>query len=994
MSTPDPPRPTDVADHTCDTVALDEHGKPKKTHLPTGASIGRYVVQELLGEGGMGAVYKAFDGELSRAVALKVINADVGQGGTRASGKERLLREAQALARLAHPNVLPVYDVGTFGDGVFIATEFVAGRTLRAWLKDGAHSTAEIVSVFLAAGHGLAAAHRADLIHRDFKPDNVMVGDDGRIRVLDFGLARAARRDDGSEPEAPLAEPPLAEPPSTPVTQPPPASPLEPSPDLTATPTSGQLLSSPLTAHGAIMGTPRYMAPEQHRGEEVDPRADQFAFGVALYEALYGRMPFAASSLPELKRRVLAGKVVPPPRDAKVPARLWRLVSRALAVSPERRFPSMDALLVELGRDPARRRRRWLAGTLAAAAVAATVLGWISAERRQRLICRGAEQQLAGVWDVPKRTKVHDSFVGTKLPYAEAAFTQIARIFDDYARSWVAMHTDACEATQLRGEQSQELLDLRMECLSDRLSSFAAQVDVLAVADATVVERADHAARALPPLADCADAALLRAPVRPPADPTTRARVAEVRKQLGRARALEAAGRYRDGLPVARAAVTAATALHYRPVEADALLALGTLENGNGAPKDAVATLRAATLAADAGRADELRVEALVILVEVAGEELSRYADAHAFGTEAAAILLRLDQRDALMASLERNQGIVWWREGKYEPAKAALSKALELRIKVFGAEDRRVAETLSDYADVLADEGKLDPAMEQYQRALAVWVKSLGPEHPQVAVTINNMANVLATEGKLDEALAQFRHAQAIWERSLGPQHPKVGAVLNNIGDTYARLGRYKDALDCYRRALPMLEAAMGPTHFTVGVAQVSIGEAEQALGRVDAALASYHRGLAVLEQALGPTHPQLSIPLCDLGDALRARGDSAGALGAYRRAEALLEKSPDSPERARALVGVGLVYLSQHEVERAIESLQRALTLREGHPGDPLALAEARFALAQALWQQGRDRQRAGALATATRTIYEKAGPRGQEGLAALDQWLDHHR
>src|SRR5439155_4454983 len=233
------------------------------------------------------------------------------------------------------------------------------------------------------------------------------------------------------------------------------------------------------------------------------------------------------------------------------------------------------------------------------------VLSSIAPARRDQLICRGAEKQLAGVWDAARKPRVRAAFLATKLPYAAAAYSQIERIFDQYARDWTAMHTDACEATQLRGEQSQELLDLRMECLADRLSSFAAQVDVLAAGDAAVVERADHVAHALPTLADCADAAALRAPVRPPADPATRARVADLRKQLGRARALEAAGRYRDGLPIASAAAATATALHYRPVEADALLALGTLQNANGDSKGAVATLRNAALAADARRVHE-----------------------------------------------------------------------------------------------------------------------------------------------------------------------------------------------------------------------------------------------------------------------------------------------------------------------------------------------------------------------------------------------------
>jgi serine/threonine protein kinase/tetratricopeptide (TPR) repeat protein len=1004
--------PRDPLETTGDTEALDDSRRPRRPHLPAGTAIDRYVVVGLLGEGGMGAVYKAFDSQLNRAVALKVIHTDGGDSVTRSGGRDRLLREAQALARLSHPNVLPVYDVGTFGNEVFIATEFVAGQTLRDWLKAETRAPAEVLAVFVAAGQGLGAAHRAGLIHRDFKPENVMVGDDGRVRVLDFGLVRASRPQDGEESQERVTTPPPL-PPAPPTetvtvtekltptvrverertpepTPPPPSTPAS-TPPLPSSDSSGTLLDSPLTELGLIMGTPRYMAPEQHRGEEVDRRTDQFAFAVALYEALYNRQPFAAASAAETKERVLAGDVVDPGRDARVPRRLWPIVARALSVAPAQRFATMEALLAELTRDPESVRRRWLG--LGAVTLAALLVAGVALERQQRGLCRGAERNLAGVWDATRRREVRAAFVATRLPYAEAAFTQIAGLFDRYAHDWTAMHTEACEATQLRGEQSPELLDLRMACLGDRLASLGAQVDVLASADAAAVERAHQAAHALPALDECADAAALRAPQRPPADAATRARVADVRKQLGRARALEAAGRYPDGLKVAAATAQAATALHYRPAEAEALLTLGALQNSTGDPNAAAATLRAAALAADAGRADDVRAEALIMLVEVSGEELNHYGDAQTFGEEAEMILQRVEHRDPLLAALERNQGIVFWRQGRYDAAIATLGKALALRAKVFGAEDRQVAETLSDLGDALSDEGKLAEALDDYRRAHAIWVKSLGAEHPQVAVTLNNMANVLANQGQLDEALAQYRHAQAIWEASLGPQHPKVASVLNNIGDTYARLGRYDDALDCYRRALPIFEAAFGPSHFFVGVANVSVSEAERALGHLDAALAANKHGLAILEQTLGPTHPQLAASLCDLGDVYRLRGESAAALAAYRRAQALVEKSPERPELAQALVGMGQLALATNAAGEAVAPLERAVALRERHPGDPLALAAARFALAQALWKAG-DRPRASRVVAAARGLYEAAGARGREGLAAVDGWRGRHR
>ena len=995
--------------HTQATVSIKGPAEPSgHSHFASGTLIGRYVVAELLGEGGMGAVYKAFDNELQRPVAVKVISTDVQRSGSSAGSNERLLREAQALARLSHPNVLPVYDVGTFGEQIFIATEFVAGSTLRAWLKAAPRTHHEILAAFLAAGQGLAAAHRAELIHRDFKPDNVIVGDDGRVRVLDFGLVRVARREGaaghGDTSELVSTAPPLAQASQsasdellerterlvTKVSGPSPRgrdiSPTSPSVTL------DEMLLTPLTEMGSIMGTPRYMAPEQHRGDDVDARTDQFAFAVALYEALYGRLPFAAVSASELKERVLAGDVIAPSPKSRVPSSLWPILARALQVSPSERFPSLDAMLGELRRESARAQRRARRKTLAAFAASAAIaitVGGVAVLRQERAVCSGSARKLGGVWDPARKRQVRAAFVQTRLPYAAAAFAQVELAFDRYAHDWAAMRTDACESS-LHGKQPQDLLDLRMECLDDRLSSFGAEVDVLAVADSKVVERADHAAAALPALDDCADAAALRAPVRPPADAETRARVAEVRKQLGRARALEAVGHYADGLKVATSAAAEATKLNYRPVAADALLALGTLQSSSGDPQSAVATLRDSSLAADASRAEAVRAEALILLVEVAGEELNHYADAHRFGDEAELALQQVEHRGPLLAALQRNLGILSWREGKYEVAIAQLKKALALRTSEFGAADRSVAETLSDIADALADEGKFDEALDDYRRALEIWTASLGSQHPQLAVTINNMANVLSNQGKLDDALVQFRLAEAIWSRSLGPQHPRMGAVLNNIGDTYARLGQNKIALDYYRLALPILVAAFGPEHYTVGVAYMSVGEAERALGRLDEALASYRRGLAILEKALGPTHPQLVGSLVDLGELLLVQGDSDAALKVYRRAQALAESAPGSPDMAKVLVGLGRTYLAKGADNEAVAAATRAVTLEQAHPSDPLALADARFTLARALWSQERERPQARTLALAARDAYAQAGPRGRESLATLERWL----
>jgi hypothetical protein len=312
----------------------------------------RYVLGVQLGAGAMGVVHEAVDPELHRNVALKLLRGAWARRGG-ASARARIIREARALARISHPNVIVVHDVGLLGDDVFIAMELVRGPNLRAYLRDQQPGSAEILELYIAAGLGLAAAHHAGVVHRDFKPDNVLVGEDGRVRVTDFGLALAAVSEDGE----PIAGPGAA--------------PAERADD--DAPAIGA------TAPGLILGTPAYMAPEQHAGAHVDPRSDQFSFCVALYEALYGERPFPGKTREEVADSARAGRFAPRPPGRRVPRSLRDLLVRGLAPDPADRFPSMHGLLLALGRDRARAPRRAAAAAVVAIAIVLVALGadWI-----------------------------------------------------------------------------------------------------------------------------------------------------------------------------------------------------------------------------------------------------------------------------------------------------------------------------------------------------------------------------------------------------------------------------------------------------------------------------------------------------------------------------------------------------------------------------------------------------------------------------------------
>ncbi|MCA9650787.1 MAG: serine/threonine protein kinase [Myxococcales bacterium] len=296
---------------------------------------GRYRLGTRLGLGGMGAVYEAWDPELNRRVAVKLMRPRSGPDATEAQA--RLRREAQSMAALHHPNVLSIFDVGLTPSGVFLAMPLIEGLDLARWLRKEQPSWSRIVEVFCAAGRGLAAAHAARIVHRDFKPTNVLIGRDGGVFVADFGIAAFVA--DDSSAEASETVPPAPEQPR-------------------------------LTRRGSAMGTPAYMAPEQHEGRPVDARSDQFSFCIALYEALYGALPFAGQTAKELyraKRKAALGA----PRDRRIPRRVFAVLERGLSYSPDARYPDMNLLLLALQEAiPRRGRRRRMLGAASLAGLA------------------------------------------------------------------------------------------------------------------------------------------------------------------------------------------------------------------------------------------------------------------------------------------------------------------------------------------------------------------------------------------------------------------------------------------------------------------------------------------------------------------------------------------------------------------------------------------------------------------------------------------------
>ena len=619
---------------------------PPEELLPRGAMVGRYMVLEKLGSGGMGVVYAAYDSELNRRLALKLMHAGSEQV-ERSGGQTRLLREAQALARLSHPHVTAIYDVGTWKERVFIAMELVEGPSLRDWLKLGPQPWPRVVETFIAAGRGLAAAHAAGLVHRDFKPDNVLLGRDGRVRVLDFGLARQAAAHE--EPLPVPIEVPWSERNNSP-------------------------LETPLTRAGLVIGTPAYMAPESYGGV-FDARADQFSYCVALYELLYGERPYGKQPGPPP-----SWKTPEPPREARVPAHVRRILLRGLDIEPQRRWPSMEALLEALGSTLPRRQRHWLV----AAGLVVLSLG-VALPLMHNLSeppCRGGARRLVGLWDGAREAALGQAFHATGRPNADESWSRTARVLDTYAHDWAAMHVEACEATRVRGEQSDAVLSLRMACLERRLESLRALTGVYEHPDAALVDQAARAAHALPPLQECANVEALQAPIPLPEEPSTRQSVERLRVRLAEARALFDSGQFKPALERTRALADDTLRVHYRPLQAEVLELRGALEEKAGDLTGSEASLKQAVWAAEAGRHDEVLASASARLVRSAMLQ-AHFAQGREWAEHARAVLERLGGNDRIEAFITNALGAIFMREDRTSEALETFRRVLALRQKV-----------------------------------------------------------------------------------------------------------------------------------------------------------------------------------------------------------------------------------------------------------------------------------------------------------------------
>ncbi len=994
---------------------------------PIGAKVGRYVVVDELGQGGMGRVVRAYDPKLRREVALKLLRASADP-----AARSRIVREAQAMATLAHPNLVAVHDVDTHDGQPFIAMELVEGTTLRGWASDVPRTWREILRACVEAGRGLAAAHAAGLVHRDFKPENVLVGADGRVRVTDFGLARGAigvasehvEIGDGPEP-----------------------------------------LDEALTVVGSVMGTPAYMALEQHRGDPVDARSDQFAYCVSVWELLYGQRPFAGKLVHELAEAKAAMALDEPASARTVPRWVRKELLRGLSPEPADRHPSMDALLDALTDDPSR--RRWAVAAVGLVALGA--VGWwgLATWQRARQVeaCAREGAAVEGSWNEERRTAVSAAFSASGLSYADDSFARATPWLDRYADQWRAQREQVCLVEH--GLAPGSAPAFAAECLDERRLALQTLVDALMEADGSRVRQAVASAAKLPRLAQCGDPVYLSKQHGGHDDDPA---AAQVRDKLVQVAALGQAGRHDDAARLAEDAVRIAEAAGDLGSVARARRASAEEAAERGDYERAQGELEAAFAAAGAVGLDFVALDAAEHLAFLVGDLGARHEAGLAWGGVATMLVARLGATDdPLAASVNNTIGGVHQARGALDEALPHYERALEISERAFGAEHPEVAKTLTNIATVYQELAQYDRALPVFARALATYEAVYGPNHPELVTVLNNLGNLhsargeaaeaitvferaraivgdapsamLATilynlgnaydgAGRSDEAIAMVRRALEMWRTSLGESHPNVGLALGAIGGAHAERGEYEASLAAREQALKVLEAAHGREHPNVASALANLGGIHIELGDDERGEQLCREGLDVWRRVLGPEHPKLSVALVHLGTVARHRGeldqardyvtqalrlvseaegtspkelvfplrgvaevelaagDGVKAAEHFRRAADIVATLPGANDSLVAIMLTGLARaeLAQGDAEVARATIDRAQQAAARATMSAKDRADIDFARARIAWASG-DRAQARRLAETARTAYVDVGRPAARALATLD-------
>ena len=880
------------------------------THAPP---VGRFRLTRHLGRGAMGDVWAARDPELDRDVALKFLGMRAQSLSDNAA--ERMRREAQAMARLSHPNVVTIHELCEVDGQIFCAMQLVDGVNLRIWRAEP-RTWREIAVVMLDAGRGLAAAHRAGLVHRDVKPENILIAADGRALVTDFGLAKLAL---DHQSDAGL-------------------------PDPAAVPEASALAQG-MTQTGAVLGTPAYMSPEQLEGGAVTARSDQFAWCVTFYEVLFGSRPFSGATLEDLADAVRSRPAAAPERHG-APRSLVSALLRGLAADPAARWPSMDELVAHIERALGAPRRRRLAFVAAAAlpAAVAVAVAVASAGGHDEVgeVRSAAASRIGRAWGEPQRAALTASLCATGHPGADGMLTALTRALDGYRDGWLALRVDAWAATHLRGEQTADMLERRLACLDRLADQLGATVAALATIERDRVPTALQAVAQLTPTSICADRDRLLAMVSPSDSPAANAS----RVALDEVIALSNTGQHEEAMRRARALTLEVEQTVEPALAAYGLYILGSAKAAAG-ETDAEALLRRAIQAAAVIRDHYLVAKSWVRLVGVLADRPDRRADALALAPAASAAVEQAGgdplQRSHLLLAL----GVAENESGNLDRARDHMLAAHRELAGLTGSETLRLPLELAriDVAlgGALAKLNDLDRATVVLERAVNTVRAAVGPKHPVVANALNTLTIIAKLRKDAPRAERLAIEALELARSLFRPGNGFIVGGHRNLSDVRVLQGRLADARAELDAAHAELMRAKAPDAVNLARLELTMcGLAQKGPPReVRASEAICRQSARAVRAALGPDHPTTAIARAHLAFAIES-DRPAEALALYSDGLRILSLHPEQLTTAIPdyLSGVGRAALAARKPAVALAWFDR-------HPGPAKKLTEMRVAL-----------------------------------------------
>jgi tetratricopeptide (TPR) repeat protein len=855
--------------------------------------LGRYVVLRELGRGAMGVVVRAWDPELDRAVAVKVLDPSR----VDPEARERLRREARAMAQLDHANVVTIHDVVTDGDHPFVAMALVDGTTLRGYLAKP-HPWHDVLATCVAAGRGLAAAHAARLVHRDFKPENVLCSADGRVLVTDFGLARSIG-------------------------------------DAGAGSAGGAPPASTVTA---IAGTPAYMAPEILRGEPATPLTDQFSFCVTTWEALYGARPFTGERVADLHVAIARG-VLPVPPPEPVPARVRRALARGLAADPAARFPSMAELLgaLEPELSPARRSPRRV---VAAAALAAVLVGGVAvalgAFAADGPTCEIGDDRLGSSWDGGRRAGVERAL---RDAGRAGDVTAVVGALDRYRDAWLGTARAACAATRVRGDQSEKVLDTRMACLDRGRKALGELTRMFVDGNRDLLNAPVDAIYGLPDPAGCTPAGSKASIL--PTQATARAAVDKGRALLDRGWILLLSGNSSEGGALADEALAVTKGFDYPQIVAEAMLLRARVASAQGRLDDTEAALYAALAAAERAHTDYLVAEIWIELVGTHGALQHRFELAESNAHAADAVLARFEPVTSMQLRYAYTYGTVLLAQGKLSAAKERLQTALSLALAE-GSRPGDVGLCRMALCDVEQQLHELPAARENCRAAIDLLGQAYGPTNHRVALVLN-------TAGAIELAANDLPAGQALFERSIAAFEAsgslgQIGYALATVnrGVSYSRQGDYDRALQQYAVARELF-AKHHPDHPQRHTLLQGIAAVEGMRGETAAAVRDYGEARDLVVKVYGTDSPATDIVTYNLADAYRANHQHDLALPMLEELVARLGDRPESWQVvAYSLEGLAEIATARKDFARAATLYERMIAITGDR--DPEVLESAK--------------------------------------------------